>query len=63
MGPGLVGTNHGAGAGATAVGAKFDLGAMPLEDIWLDSDVSWGSLVVARVGSGCLVRIHVSSGH
>ena len=42
---------------------KIDPGPMPVEDIWLDSDVSWGSLVGACVVSGYLVRFDVSGGH
>ena len=38
----------------------IDPGPTPVEDIWLEADVCWGSLVGACVGSGYLVRIDVS---
>ena len=38
----------------------IDLGENTVEDIWIEVDAWWGSLVVACVGSGYLVGINVS---
>ena len=38
----------------------IDLGENPVEDIWIEVDAWWGSLVVSCVGSGYLVGINVS---
>ena len=38
----------------------IDPGPEPVDDIWSEADVCWGSLVGDSVGSGYLVRIDVS---
>ena len=39
---------------------RNDPGPGPVDDIWSEADVCWGSLVGASVNSGYLVRISVS---
>ena len=39
---------------------RIDLGPGPVDDIWSEADVCWGSLFRAGVSSGYFVRIGVS---
>ena len=38
----------------------IDPGSKPVDDIWPEADICWGSLVGAGFGSGYLVSIDVS---